>query len=137
MKELVIDALPENVDTVKQFIFSAVDSYNVSNKTRMAIELSVDELFINIASYAYNPEVGPATIRVNIEDEPAPILTVTFVDKGVPYNPLEKKDPDITLPAEERKIGGLGVFLAKKKMDAIHYEFKDNQNILTIKKKLV
>lgn len=137
MKELVIDALPENVDAVKDFIFSSVEGYDISPRTKMAIELSVDELFINIASYAYNPDVGPATVRVNIDDEPAHTMTITFIDKGVPYNPLVQKDPDITLSAEDRKIGGLGVFLAKKKMDKLAYEYKDGQNILTIKKKLV
>ena len=135
MKELEIEALPENVDTVKEFIFSEIKDYNIAQKTRMAIELSVDELFINIASYAYNPETGMAKIKVDMEKH-TPTLVITFVDKGVPFNPLEKKDPDITLPAEERKIGGLGVFLAKKKMDDIRYEYKDGQNILTMKKKL-
>lgn len=136
MKELIIDALPENVDKVMDFIFSQIAGYDISPKTKMAIELSVDELFVNIASYAYNPETGKATIRVEM-DKDAPILQITFSDKGVPYNPLEKRDPDITLSAEERNIGGLGIFLAKKKMDEISYEYKDGQNLLTIKKKLV
>src|SRR5574344_2775698 len=136
MKELIIDALPENVDKVMDFIFSQIAGYDISPKTKMAIELSVDELFVNIASYAYNPEPGKATIRVEM-DKDAPILQITFSDKGVPYNPLEKRDPDITLSAEERNIGGLGIFLAKKKMDEISYEYKDGQNLLTIKKKLV
>ena len=104
-------------------------------KTQMQIDIAVEELFVNIAHYAYNPEVGPVTIRVEVQKEPLAV-TVTFIDHGVPYDPLAKEDPDITLSAEERQIGGLGIFMVKKSMDDIAYEYKDGQNILYIKKKI-
>ena len=93
----------------------------------------IDELFGNIAQYAYNPETGPATVRVEVSDAPISV-TITFMDHGVPYDPLQKEDPDITLSAEERGSGGLGIFMVKKTMDEITYEYKDGQNILRIRK---
>lgn len=64
------------------------------------------------------------------------MISITFSDSGKPYNPLEKPDPDVTLSAEERSIGGLGIFMVKKSMDDMRYEYKDGQNILTITKRL-
>ena len=94
----------------------------------------MDELFGNIVRYAYQPGMGPATVRVEVTGEPAVILT--FIDNGVPYDPLKKADPDTTLSAEERQVGGLGIFMVKKSMDEIAYEYQDGQNILRIKKKI-
>lgn len=99
----------------------------------MQIDIAIDELFGNIAQYAYNPETGPATVRVEVSDAPISV-TITFMDHGVPYDPLQKEDPDITLSAEERGSGGLGIFMVKKTMDEITYEYKDGQNILRIRK---
>jgi anti-sigma regulatory factor (Ser/Thr protein kinase) len=79
--------------------------------------------------------VGEATVRVEVIEDPLAVV-ITFIDKGVPYDPLAKADPDITLSAEERDIGGLGVYMVKKSMDDIIYEYKDGQNILKIKKYL-
>ena len=104
-------------------------------KAQMQIDIAIDELFGNIANYAYNPEIGSATVRVEVTEEPTVIIT--FIDHGVPYNPLEKTDPDTSLSAEEREIGGLGIFMVKKSMDHISYEYKNGQNILRIKKNLV
>ena len=101
----------------------------------MQVDIAIDELFGNIAHYAYNPEVGAATVRVEVMEEPLSVV-ITFIDNGVPYDPLEKSDPDITLSAEERDIGGLGIYMVKKSMDDISYEYKNGQNILRIKKKI-
>ena len=95
----------------------------------------IDELFGNIAHYAYKPETGPATVRVEVTETPISVI-VTFIDHGIPYDPLKKDDPDVTLSAEERAIGGLGIFMVKKTMDEITYEYKDGQNILSIRKDL-
>lgn len=92
----------------------------------MQIDIAIDELFGNIAQYAYNPETGPATVRVEVSDAPISV-TITFMDHGVPYDPLQKEDPDITLSAEERGSGGLGIFMVKKTMDEITYEYKDGR----------
>ena len=102
-------------------------------KAQMQIDIAIDELFGNIAHYAYNPETGPATVRVEVSEAPISVI-ITFIDRGIPYDPLKKDDPDITLSAEERGIGGLGIFMVKKTMDEITYEYKDGQNILRIRK---
>ena len=104
-------------------------------KAQMQIAIAIDELFGNIAHYAYNPEIGQATVRVEVVEDPLSVV-ITFIDNGVPYDPLAKADPDTTLSAEERDIGGLGIYMVKKSMDEIAYEYKDGQNILKIKKNL-
>ena len=104
-------------------------------KAQMQIDIAIDELFGNIARYAYNPEVGPATVRVEVLNDPLAV-EITLIDGGIPYDPLKKEDPDITLSAEQREIGGLGIFMVKKSMDSITYEYKDGKNILAIKKNL-
>jgi anti-sigma regulatory factor (Ser/Thr protein kinase) len=101
----------------------------------MQIDIAIDELFGNIAHYAYNPEIGKATVRVEVAKDPLAVV-ITFIDNGVPYDPLAKADPDTTLSAEERESGGLGIYIVKKSMDDITYEYKDGQNILAIKKNL-
>ena len=88
-----------------------------------------------IASYAYAPGTGIATVCIEIVDD-LPVATIAFSDSGVPFDPLKKADPDVTLPAEEREIGGLDIFMTKKTMDEVRYEYKDGQNRLTLVKKL-
>lgn len=135
MKELNVEAVVENIDQVTDFVNEELESLGCPVKARVQIDVAIDELFGNIARYAYNPEVGPATVRVEVDENPLSVV-VTFIDHGIPYDPLKKEDPDITLSAEDRAIGGLGIYLVKKSMDAIDYEYKDGQNILKIKKKL-
>ncbi|MBB5227250.1 ATP-binding protein [Treponema ruminis] len=132
MTELKITADDKNMESVNEYIHSCLpDDCQpiILNK----IDLAIEEIFVNIAHYAYNPEVGEAWISASFVDN---VLTVIFKDKGKEFNPIAKKDPDITLSAEERDIGGLGIFLTKKFMDSVNYEYKDGQNILTIKKKI-
>ena len=135
MKEINIAATVENIEVVTDFVNEHLEALDCPMKAQMQIDIAIDELFGNIAHYAYNPEVGDATVRVEIVEDPLAVV-ITFIDKGVPYDPLAKTDPDTTLPAEEREIGGLGIFMVKKSMDDITYEYKDGQNILTIKKNL-
>ena len=135
MKELTIAAKIENIEAVTDFVNEQLEALDCPMKAQMQIDIAIDELFGNIAHYAYNPEVGNATVRVEVTEDPIAVV-VTFIDKGVPYDPLAKTDPDTTLSAEEREIGGLGIFMVKKTMDEITYEYKDGQNILTIKKSL-
>ena len=103
-----------------------------AEKFNSSIDIAIDELFGNIAHYAYGKDTGEATVRVEVTEEPSVIIT--FIDSGIPYNPLEKPDPDVAQSLEERQIGGLGIFMVKKSMDDITYEYKDGQNILRIKK---
>ncbi len=133
MKELTIEAAPENADKVVDFVNEQLEKYGCDPKDRAAIDVAVDELFANIAHYAYSPEKGHATVRVDVLNDPLAV-EITFIDHGKPYDPLAKADPDITLSVDERPVGGLGIFIVKKSMDAVNYEYKDGKNILTIKK---
>ena len=135
MKELTIAATVENIETVTDFVNEQLEALDCPMKAQMQIDIAIDELFGNIAHYAYNPDVGDATVRVEVTEEPLAVV-ITFIDKGVPYDPLAKADPNITLSAEEREIGGLGIFIAKKTMDTITYAYENGENILTMVKRV-
>ena len=133
MDNLQIAANESNLYAVNDFIDAKLDEVECLPQTRMQIELAVEEIFVNIARYAYRPDEGPVTIQVTVEDAPIRVI-LTFIDKGKPFDPLSKKDADVTLPPEEREIGGLGIFLVKKTMDSVKYEYRNGQNILTVVK---
>ena len=133
MSELVIDAKVENLEQVNDFIAENLMGFPM--KLLMQIDLVVEEVFVNIANYAYKEETGKAKVICELDSENN-LLTLVFEDKGVPFDPLSKEDPDVTATAEEREIGGLGIFLTKKLMDEVRYENKDGKNILTLIKKL-
>ncbi len=135
MKELTINATVENIERVTDFVNEQLELHGCSLKAQMQIDIAIDELFGNIAHYAYNPDVGPATVRVELKEDPLAVV-ITFIDHGVPYDPLKKADPNTELSAEEREIGGLGIYMVKKTMDGISYEYRDGQNILTITKNI-
>ena len=135
MKELTIDATVENIEVVTDFVNEQLKLHGCSAKAQMQIDIAIDELFGNIAHYAYDPEVGPATVRVELKEDPLAVV-ITFIDGGVPYDPLKRADPNTSLSAEEREIGGLGIYMVKKTMDGISYEYRDGQNILTITKNI-
>lgn len=135
MKELTIAATVENIGTVTEFVNEQLEALDCPMKAQMQIDIAIDELFGNIAHYAYNPDVGNATVQVEVTEEPLAVI-ITFIDGGVPYDPLKAADPDITLSADQRQIGGLGIYMVKRSMDEITYEYKDGKNILSIKKKL-
>ena len=135
MKELTVDAVIENIDTVTAFVDEQLEQLECPMKTQVQVDIAIDELFSNIAHYTYNPDVGAVTVRVEVTENPLAVM-ITFVDNGVPYDPLAKADPDITLSAEEREVGGLGIYMVKKSMDDVSYEYKNGQNILRIKKNI-
>ena len=135
MKELTIAATVENIGVVTDFVNEQLEALDCPMKAQMQIDIAIDELFGNIAQYAYNPEVGEATVRVEVVEEPLSVI-ITFIDGGVPYDPLSAGDPDVTLSAEERTIGGLGIFMVKKSMDEITYRYENGSNILSIRKNL-
>ena len=136
MRELDIEAKIENIPEVTAFVDEQLEACGCSLKAQTQIDIAIDELFSNIARYAYHPGSGPATVRVELREDPLSVV-ITFIDHGVPYDPLKKEDPDVTLSAEERGIGGLGIYMVKKSMDGIAYEYKDGQNILEIRKQLL
>ena len=135
MKELELTAAVENLNEVLAFVDGELETMDCSMRSQMQIDIAVEEIFVNIAHYAYSPEVGKATIRVEVQPEP-PTVVLTFLDQGVPYDPLAKADPDVSLSAEERQVGGLGIFMTKKLMDDVVYKYQDGKNVLTLKKKL-
>ena len=129
---ITLDATIESIADAVDFVKSKAKNLPFSNKEKYQLEIAVDEIMNNIASYAYQDGVGKAEIKVETDSKS---ISITFMDSGVPYNPLEKEDPDTTLSAEERGIGGYGIFLVKNMMDDVKYEYKDNKNVLTITKK--
>ena len=135
MKELVIEADRMNLPEVQMFIDEQLEEAGCPMLTQTTIDVAVEELFVNIASYAYCDGNGKAVVQVSVHKEPLSV-EITFIDNGVQYDPLAKTDPDTTLSAKERKKGGLGIFMVKNTMDNVIYEYKDGKNILTIKKNL-
>lgn len=135
MKEIKLDAVISNIPMVTDWVNEQLEELGCPFKTQIQIDIAIDELFSNIAQYAYSPEIGSATVRIETEDDPLAVI-ISFLDEGVPFDPLAEADPDIMASAEDRKIGGLGIFMVKKSMDEVHYEYKDGSNILRIKKTL-
>ncbi len=132
---ITLPAAVENIGVVTGFVEQELEKWDCPIKSCTQISMAVDEITANIAMYAYAPETGEMTVRVDY-DETDRMAAVTFTDSGVPFNPLEKEDPDVGLPAEERKVGGLGIFLVKKTMDEIDYRRENGKNILCIRKKV-
>ena len=135
MAELTLQASLEKLDEVLAFVEENLEKNDCPMKVLMQVQIAVEEIFVNIAHYAYGSEQGTATIRVEVGGDPLQVI-ITFIDQGVPYDPLQKEDPDVTLSAEERQIGGLGIFMVKKSMDDMTYEYVNGKNILTICKKI-
>ena len=134
MTEQVFAANDDNLEAVQDFIREQIGSACEDVKTLMQIDLAVEELFVNIAHYAYT-DGGDVTIQCAVSDEPH-ILTIVFRDSGRQFDPLAKPDPDVTAAIDERGIGGLGIFLTKKYMDSVEYAYTNGQNVLTLKKTL-
>ena len=133
MKELTIEAKVANLQQVLDFVDENLKSMRCPMKILMQIDVAVEEIYVNVASYAYAPNTGSVTIRMDLQEHPRTVV-ITFIDSGIPYNPLAKEDPDVTLSAEDRAIGGLGIYMVKKSMDKMEYEYKDKQNILKMYK---
>ena len=133
--EMTLDATIENIPVVTEFVDRKLEELDCPVKAQMQIDVAIDELFSNIAKYAYHPDTGPATVRIDVEEDPLAVV-ITFIDQGIPYDPLKADDPDVTLDAEQREIGGLGIFLVRKTMDDVSYEYKDGRNILCIRKNI-
>lgn len=133
-RELTLPAQTERLPEVLAFVEEQLEEAGCPMKAQMQISVATEEVYVNIASYAYAPGSGMATIRLELTQEPAVVLT--FIDSGIAFNPLEKEDPNVNLPAEERQIGGLGIFMTKKTMDEVRYERAGNRNVLTLIKRI-
>ena len=132
---ITLEATVRNLNLIMAFLGERLDAWGCPMRKRMAIELAVEEVYVNIANYAYTPGSGEAAMRVELEtSDAARTIVVTFIDQGVPYDPLAREDPDVALPTGKRRIGGLGIFLVKQQMDDVAYEYRDGSNVLTLKK---
>ncbi|MBQ5499017.1 MAG: ATP-binding protein [Treponema sp.] len=135
VKELTLEAKVANLQQVLDFVDENLTSMRCPMKILMQIDVAVEEIFVNVASYAYTPNTGSVTIRMDLQEKPRAVV-ITFIDSGIPYNPLAKEDPDVSLSAEERSIGGLGIFMVKKTMDKMEYEYTDQKNVLKMYKNI-
>lgn len=133
MYELTLLAKTEYLDRVIDFVNGHLEENGCSMMAQLQLDIAVEELYVNIASYAYRPADGPVTIQMNFAGD---FVSVVFIDGGRPYNPWEREDPDITLSAEERDVGGLGVYMVKQSMNHVDYSYEDGKNILTIRKNI-
>lgn len=135
MKHIVIPADKKVIAKGIEPIIALLEDHDADFKLLNKIELALDELYTNIASYAYEPGTGDIEIDYDFDEETR-LLTIIIADSGKAFDPLAKEDPNIALPAESRQIGGLGIFIVKKVMDETTYCRVDNKNILTLKKKI-
>lgn len=133
MKELTLDAVIENIDVVTDLVNEELEAMDCPMKAQIQIDVAIDEIFNNISSYAYPEGAGQATVRVEELAEPHG-MRITFLDEGIPFDPTAKEDPNVSLSAEERGVGGLGIFMVKKSMDAMTYRREDGKNILALDK---
>lgn len=135
MKEITLQARIEKIPEATAFIDGELEALGCGLKAQMQIDVAMDELFGNIARYAYGENEGKVTIRFHFEEDTRQAV-ITLTDRGVPFDPTAALTPDVNIPAEERQVGGLGIFLVRKTMDDMAYEYRAGQNVLTIRKKI-
>ena len=135
MTNKTFSAKTESLNSILGFVEETIEGFECPMKTQTALCVAIEEVFVNVAHYAYPESEGDMTLHISFDEESRNI-TFRMTDKGVPFNPLKKPDPDITLSAEEREIGGLGIFIAKKTMDSLSYSYENGENILTMIKKI-
>lgn len=136
MSVLKLKAKTDNLTEVIEFIDGILEENDCPMKVQFQIDVAVEEIYVNIAHYAYPSGDGDAKIEADVSGDPK-CIKIVFRDSGIPYDPLAKEDPDVTLSLEEREIGGLGIYMVKKSMDKVEYDYKDGQNVLTIYKTLI
>ena len=135
MSEIIVDATIENIDKITAYVDAQLEALQCPAKVQKQFDIAIDEIVGNISRYAYFPDVGKVSVCVEIVQEPLSVI-LSFMDNGVSFDPLQTAEPNVNLSAEEREIGGLGIYIMKKSMDSISYEYKDGKNILTISKKI-
>ena len=135
MKELTTEAKVETLQQVLEFVDTELELADCPMSPQVQIDVAVEELFVNVAHYAYTPEIGEVTMQLEIKGDPG-VFQMTFIDRGIPFDPLTHQDPDTTLSVDERPIGGLGIYMVKKTMDDMTYRRVGELNIVTIRKTL-
>ena len=131
--ERTFDATDEKLHEAMAFVEEGLEAHEADMKSTMAITVALEEMFVNIAHYAYPDSKGKATIGMSFDNDEVEIY---LIDSGIPFNPLEKEDPNVKASIEEREVGGLGIFMVKQSMDECHYERRNGQNIFTMKRKI-
>lgn len=131
--ERTVTAILENFGMVADFVDEELEKRNVPMAAEAQIDIALDEIYTNVVKYAYGEEVGEVTVRLDFSDDVSEVR-MTVIDAGIPYDPLQKEDPDVSLEADERQIGGLGIYLVKQLMDEVSYEYRGGMNILRIRK---
>ena len=135
-EELTLEAKIENNERFTDFVNARLEAMDCPVKAQMEIDTAVDEILANVANYAYGDGTGPVSLGIALEEDPRTAV-IRFTDSGVPFNPLEKEVPDsISLSADDRPIGGLGIYLVRKLMDDVAYEYRDGKNVLLLKKRI-
>ena len=135
IREITVPAAVENLEAVTAFVDGCLEEVSCPPRAQMQIDIAVDEVFSNIAYYAYQPGTGIVTVQLEVTEAPVSVI-LTFIDSGTPYDPLSHEDPDITLSAKDRQIGGLGIYMVKKSMDHVSYAYQDGKNVLKIEKRI-
>ena len=135
MTERTFKANTEELSDILGFVDEMLEKYECPMKIQTGICVAIEEIFVNVARYAYKNGEGDAKLGIGF-DEQTRTITFRMSDKGVPFNPLKRPDPDITLAAEDREIGGLGIFITKKTMDSVEYVYENGENVLIMTKKI-
>ena len=133
--ERTVTAILENFGMVADFVDEELEKRDVPMAAEAQIDIALDEIYTNVVKYAYGEEAGDVTVRLDFSEDNSEVR-LTVSDAGIPYDPLKQEDPDVTLEADERQIGGLGIYLVKQLMDEVSYEYRGGMNILRMRKKL-
>lgn len=129
-KDIRLEAITDNLTEINSFLENIYEEADIPIPIQFKLNLAVEELFVNICNYAYGDKIGEVKIECLVNDD----ISVTLIDWGVPFDPLDRKDPNTHASIDERPIGGLGIYMTKKNVDKFEYEYKDNKNISTISK---
>ena len=132
MIEKSFEAKTDNLHLLLDLLESELEKHGCNMKISTSLLIAIEEIFVNVSKYAYPNNNGNVTVKFDFIDDD---VVFTFIDSGIPFDPVAKQDPDITLNAEDRPIGGLGIYMVKQTMDEMRYERKDNKNILYMKKR--
>lgn len=135
MRDITVAAILDNISMVTAFVDEELMRIGCPRKANAQIDICIDEIFANIAQYAYGSDTGDVTLHIEF-DEAERLFSLSFIDCGQPFDPRDVPEPDITSPLEERPIGGLGLFMVKNLMDSMTYQHEDGRNILTIQKRI-
>lgn len=135
MREITVTSSTDQIRAVTDFVNEQLSGLKCPEEIRIEIDVAVDEIFGNISHYAYDPETGPVTIRFCSGEFPHSAV-ITFIDHGLPFDPLKTDDPDLSEPLRRRAIGGLGLYIVKNTMDEVTYRYEEGQNMLTIRKNI-